>query len=108
MSKSIMLPKSLAINHKPQIPLSRVSQSFVTSLYVDFHSTAVFFFQIELHVHLDGAPRLETIWELLKAKNLPIPGNGTLGDLKDAVSVKEPQNLMFFLSGFQHFAPAFK
>ena len=64
--------------------------------------------QVELHVHLDGAVRHETIWELLKAKNLPMPGNGTLQALSEAIYIKEPKNLCFFLTSFQHFTPAFR
>ncbi len=63
--------------------------------------------QVELHVHLDGALRLETIWELLKAKNHPLPGRGTLEDLRHTVQVQKPKDLMHFLSGFQYFAPAY-
>jgi len=31
-------------------------------------------YQVELHVHLDGAVRPETAWELAKLKNLELPG----------------------------------
>ncbi len=63
--------------------------------------------QIELHVHLDGAARPETLLELLRAKNLPVPGDGSLGQFREAVQVGRPVDLARFLSGFRHFAPAF-
>ncbi len=63
--------------------------------------------QVELHVHLDGAGRPETLFELLREKKLPLPGNGTFREFKRAVQVQDPKDLMHFLSGFRHFAPAF-
>lgn len=56
--------------------------------------------RVELHVHLDGSIRVETIWELMKQKNLKLPGSGSLSDLKKAVEVRQPTNLAGFLSSF--------
>ncbi|XP_042867782.1 adenosine deaminase-like isoform X1 [Penaeus japonicus] len=63
--------------------------------------------RVQLHIHLDGAIRHETIWELLRKKKLPLPGSGSLEDLKNALKVQEPQDLCFFLHGFTIFMPAF-
>ncbi|XP_023335547.1 adenosine deaminase [Eurytemora carolleeae] len=60
----------------------------------------------ELHIHFDGAVRLSTIWELCKQKGLPLPGRGTIEDLRWAVQMSEPSDLAGFLSGFRHTAPA--
>lgn len=60
----------------------------------------------ELHIHFDGAVRISTIWELCKQKGLPIPGRGTIEDLKWAVQMSEPSDLAGFLSGFRHTSPA--
>ncbi|XP_071523961.1 adenosine deaminase-like [Panulirus ornatus] len=62
--------------------------------------------RVELHVHLDGAIRYETIWEVMRQKGLKLPGSGSLADLRAAVQVKEPQDLCHFLRGFQIFFPA--
>ena len=63
--------------------------------------------RIELHVHLDGAARHETLYELLTKKGLPRPGNGSLGDFIKTVTVQRPCDLAHFLIGFKYFAPAF-
>ncbi|KAK8385751.1 hypothetical protein O3P69_016488 [Scylla paramamosain] len=62
--------------------------------------------RVELHVHLDGAIRHETIWEVMRQKGLPLPGNGSLADLKEAVKVQEPRDLAYFLRAFSIFMPA--
>jgi len=62
--------------------------------------------RVELHLHLDGAVRLSTIWELCKAKGLPLPGRGSVEDLESAVMLSEPTDLAGFLDGFKHTAPA--
>ncbi|CAL4124229.1 unnamed protein product, partial [Meganyctiphanes norvegica] len=62
--------------------------------------------RVELHVHLDGAVRVETIWELMKQKDIKLPGSGSLSDLKDAVTVRQPTNLAGFLSSFGIFIDA--
>ena len=64
--------------------------------------------QVELHVHLDGSMRRETLWELLKQKNLPLPGDGSFRAFEKAVSVQKPKDLGHFLSAFPIFLPAIK
>ncbi|XP_069701887.1 adenosine deaminase-like isoform X3 [Periplaneta americana] len=56
--------------------------------------------RIELHVHLDGSIRHETIWELSKTKGLRLPGNGTFQDLQTAMVIRDPKNLHHFLQPF--------
>ncbi|KAG7165091.1 Adenosine deaminase-like 1 [Homarus americanus] len=63
---------------------------------------------VQLHVHLDGCIRHETIWEVMRRKGLKLPGSGSLADLKLALQVQEPEDLLFFLSGFKIFLPAIK
>ncbi|XP_050720086.1 adenosine deaminase-like isoform X1 [Eriocheir sinensis] len=62
--------------------------------------------RVELHVHLDGAIRHETIWEVMRQKGLSLPGNGSLTDLKEALQVHEPKDLAHFLHAFSIFMPA--
>lgn len=62
--------------------------------------------KVELHVHLDGALQHRTILELLKEKNLPLPGDGSLEALVDTVTVHQPKDLNHFLQGFSVFIPA--
>lgn len=56
--------------------------------------------RVELHVHLDGSLRHETIWELAKVKGLPLPGNGTFQDLQEAMIITQPKDLHQFLQPF--------
>lgn len=62
--------------------------------------------RVELHVHLDGAIRHETIWEVMRQKGLSLPGNGSLSDLREALKVQEPKDLAHFLQAFGIFMPA--
>ncbi|GAB6027601.1 hypothetical protein CHUAL_001843 [Chamberlinius hualienensis] len=57
--------------------------------------------KVELHVHLDGAVRLTTIWELSKKKNLELPGDGSLQALEQNIVVTIPKGLSDYLSGFK-------
>jgi len=62
--------------------------------------------RVELHIHLDGSLRMSTIWEISKAKGLPLPGDGSLEALTAHVEMASPADLTDFLSGFQYTAPA--
>ena len=52
--------------------------------------------------------RRETLWELLKQKKLPLPGDGSFRAFEKAVSVQKPKDLGHFLSAFPIFLPAVK
>ena len=73
-----------------------------------FYKIQILSFQVELHVHLDGSMRRETLWELLKQKKLPLPGDGSFRAFEKAVSVQKPKDLGHFLSAFPIFLPAIK
>ncbi|KAG0712426.1 Adenosine deaminase [Chionoecetes opilio] len=120
--------------------------------------------RVELHVHLDGALRHETLWEVMRAttstsaekafhsvavaqvkarwpvavwilgtlrrrspdttvlvvrsdlihgipsparqKGLPLPGNGSLSDLKEALKVQQPRDLTHYLQALTIYLPA--
>ena len=62
--------------------------------------------RVELHVHLDGALRPSTIWELCKKKGLPLPGSGTLSDLTSAIQPTVAGTLTSVLAVFSHTAPS--
>ena len=73
-----------------------------------FYKIQIVSLQVELHVHLDGSMRRATLWELLKQKNLPLPGDGSFRAFEKAVSVQKPKDLGHFLSAFPIFLPAIK
>lgn len=57
--------------------------------------------KMDLHRHLDGSVRLETIWDVGHTHHLALPGK-TLDDLRPFVVVTEPQpGLMAFLAKFE-------
>lgn len=60
--------------------------------------------KVELHVHLDGALRLTTVWELAQEKGMDLHVK-TLEQLYDACRVKNPSTLGGFLKTFDIFEP---
>ncbi|KAG1656991.1 Adenosine deaminase [Nymphon striatum] len=63
--------------------------------------------KIELHLHIDGAARWETLHELLKEKNLQLPGDGSFRDFKNACVVTPPgESLEKFLDRFKYYYSA--
>ncbi|KAJ8390207.1 hypothetical protein AAFF_G00109460 [Aldrovandia affinis] len=58
--------------------------------------------KVELHVHLDGAIRLETILDVAKKRGIKLEAD-TLQDLMQLCTVYEPATLTEFLSKFNHY-----
>ncbi|POI33063.1 hypothetical protein CIB84_003186 [Bambusicola thoracicus] len=61
--------------------------------------------KVELHIHLDGAIRPETILHFGKKRGVPLPG-GTVDELMKHVSYQTPLSLKLFLEKFNHYMPA--
>ncbi|NXP39780.1 ADA deaminase, partial [Leiothrix lutea] len=61
--------------------------------------------QVELHVHLDGAIRPETILYFGKKRGIPLPGN-TVEELMSYISYDTPLTLPQFLEKFNYYMPA--
>uniref|UniRef100_A0A8C5QCM3 Adenosine deaminase n=1 Tax=Leptobrachium leishanense TaxID=445787 RepID=A0A8C5QCM3_9ANUR len=61
--------------------------------------------KVELHVHLDGSIKPETILYFAKKRQIKLPGN-TLEDLLHHVCYKEPLSLTEFLAKFNIYMPA--
>uniref|UniRef100_A0A8C0UCB0 Adenosine deaminase n=2 Tax=Cyanistes caeruleus TaxID=156563 RepID=A0A8C0UCB0_CYACU len=61
--------------------------------------------EVELHVHLDGAIRPETILYFGKKRGIPLPGN-TVEELMKYVSYDKPLTLPKFLEKFNYYMPA--
>ncbi|KAI1892313.1 hypothetical protein AGOR_G00132050 [Albula goreensis] len=57
---------------------------------------------VELHVHLDGAIRLETILDVAKKRGIQLEAE-TLVDLTKLCTMEEPATLTEFLSKFNHY-----
>ncbi|XP_030640618.1 adenosine deaminase-like isoform X1 [Chanos chanos] len=60
--------------------------------------------KVELHVHLDGAIRVETIMDVAKRRGMTLPA-ATVDEMRDLCSLKEPATLTEFLSKFDHYVP---
>ncbi|KAK7091379.1 adenosine deaminase-like [Littorina saxatilis] len=62
--------------------------------------------KVELHVHLEGAVRLETILDLGRQKKIDLPA-GTVDELKKYVCVYKASDLTKALENFYIFGPTF-
>ncbi|KAL8578838.1 hypothetical protein ACOMHN_022131 [Nucella lapillus] len=78
------------------------AQPSYTKEYVDRE----FPLKVELHVHLEGAVRFETILDLAREQNLPLPMKDVQG-LKSRVCVYKAEDLTTALEYFFVFAPSF-
>ncbi|XP_072032254.1 adenosine deaminase-like [Amphiura filiformis] len=61
--------------------------------------------KVELHVHLDGAIRHSTVWELGKKKGLNLPGKDEK-EFEKHINSLQMGDLPAFLKTFEHFLPA--
>uniref|UniRef100_A0AC35FBC6 Adenosine deaminase n=1 Tax=Panagrolaimus sp. PS1159 TaxID=55785 RepID=A0AC35FBC6_9BILA len=64
--------------------------------------------KIELHLHLDGAVRHSTIFELAKKKKIDLHGAKSVEDVKKLLVTHEPANLAKVLAAFDIFLPVIK
>lgn len=62
--------------------------------------------KVELHVHLEGAVRHQTILDLAKEQGLTLPAT-SVSELKEYVCVRKPEDLISALENFYIFAPTF-
>ncbi|AWP10085.1 putative adenosine deaminase [Scophthalmus maximus] len=58
--------------------------------------------KVELHVHLDGAIRVQTILDVAKSRGISLPAN-TVEELTSRIIVEEPANLTKFLGKFAEY-----
>uniref|UniRef100_A0A8D3DZ75 Adenosine deaminase n=1 Tax=Scophthalmus maximus TaxID=52904 RepID=A0A8D3DZ75_SCOMX len=58
--------------------------------------------QVELHVHLDGAIRVQTILDVAKSRGISLPAN-TVEELTSRIIVEEPATLTKFLGKFAEY-----
>ncbi|XP_077560554.1 adenosine deaminase-like [Haemaphysalis longicornis] len=62
--------------------------------------------RVELHLHLDGSIRLETIWEIAQKKNFDL-GSPSIDDLRRRLQTFDSPSLKNFLGRFDIYMPAF-
>ncbi|VDP67198.1 unnamed protein product [Echinostoma caproni] len=63
--------------------------------------------RVELHVHLDGSPRPNTIFELAQRKGIKLSFANSVA-LENALQPKEPYYLGHFLRSFEYILPVFE
>ncbi|KAF8373808.1 hypothetical protein PRIPAC_80237 [Pristionchus pacificus] len=63
---------------------------------------------VELHLHLYGAIRFETLLDLSRKRGLPMGNATTVAELKDLLVTDTPKNLAAVLRAFEIFLPVVK
>ncbi|XP_078111966.1 adenosine deaminase [Sander vitreus] len=58
--------------------------------------------KVELHVHLDGAIRVQTLLDVAKRRNIPLPAN-TVEEMRQIIIVQQPATLTMFLGKFEEY-----
>ncbi|XP_068186350.1 adenosine deaminase isoform X2 [Antennarius striatus] len=58
--------------------------------------------KVELHVHLDGAIRVQTILDVAKKRGIPLPGN-SVEEMTQIIALKKPESLTKFLGKFAEY-----
>ncbi|XP_076596989.1 adenosine deaminase [Chaetodon auriga] len=58
--------------------------------------------KVELHVHLDGAIRVQTILDVAKRRGIPLPAN-TVEEMTQIIILEEPATLTKFLGKFAEY-----
>ncbi|TDH10178.1 hypothetical protein EPR50_G00072390 [Perca flavescens] len=58
--------------------------------------------KVELHVHLDGAIRVETILDVAKRRNIHLPAN-TVEEMRQIIILQQPATLTMFLGKFEEY-----
>uniref|UniRef100_A0A1I7V057 adenosine deaminase n=1 Tax=Caenorhabditis tropicalis TaxID=1561998 RepID=A0A1I7V057_9PELO len=64
--------------------------------------------KVELHLHLDGAARFDTLLELSQEKGISLAGAKTVDELKKVLVTHEPANLSKVLEAFEIFLPVIR
>eukprot|EP00080_Pristionchus_pacificus_P005364 PDM65384.1 hypothetical protein PRIPAC_52326 [Pristionchus pacificus] len=64
--------------------------------------------KVELHLHLYGAIRFETLLDLSRKRGLPMGNATTVAELKDLLVTDTPKNLAAVLRAFEIFLPVVK
>ncbi|PIC33858.1 hypothetical protein B9Z55_013690 [Caenorhabditis nigoni] len=64
--------------------------------------------KVELHLHLDGAVRFDTLLELSQQKGISLAGAKTVEELKKVLVTHEPANLSKVLEAFEIFLPVIR
>lgn len=61
--------------------------------------------KVELHIHLDGSVRHQTLLDLSKEKSISLKDAKTIEEVRNAVVVGKPSNLADMLRPFDYFLP---
>lgn len=102
LEKGIQLPEWRPIKIRPAATATPADPNAIYVSESQFRGLMLDMPKAELHTHVEGAVRPETILDIAEQHQLPLPAQ-TVEELKEKIGMRPGEDLLAFLKKFDHF-----